>query len=36
VLVFATYVMGSPDTAKAELEDAMTIMKSAYFEAGKG
>jgi hypothetical protein len=34
--VFATYIMGSPDTVKDELADAMTIMESAYFEDGDG
>jgi hypothetical protein len=36
VLVFATYIMGSPDTVKDELDDAMTIIESAYFEDGDG
>jgi hypothetical protein len=36
VFVFATYVMGSPDTVEAELDDAMTIVGSAYFEDGDG
>jgi hypothetical protein len=36
VLVFATYIMGSPDTVKDELDDAMTIIQSAYFEEGDG
>lgn len=36
VVVFATYIMGSPDTVIPELEDAMMIVQSAYFEDGDG
>jgi hypothetical protein len=36
VFVFATYIMGSPETVKAELHNAMTIVESAYFEDGDG
>jgi len=36
VFVFATYIMGSPDAVEEELDDAMTIIASAYFEEGDG
>lgn len=36
VFVLATYIMGSPDTVEAELDDAMTILQSAYFEDAQG
>ena len=36
VFVFASYIMGSPNTVKEELDDAMTIIASAYFEDGDG
>ncbi len=34
--VFATYTMGSPNTAKDEIKDAMLMMESAYFEESEG
>ena len=35
-LVLGTYVMGSPSVFDVELEDAMGIMQSAYWEQGGG